>query len=154
MKADEPATPEKYGKAAEKFAKSKGWTVVKNDWISGKETMISEATNSERMKNTIKERLQAGVVHFKYKKVDKPAKFNRRTGEITPAVPGEIREAWGTLNQDLIRHTIGDVERASARARIPSESVVVYFDIHASNRDGIEGDWRCFKLDNFQGFID
>ena len=148
-----PTSDDQFAKAADKFAAERGWTVVKNEFAKADSkffTDLFEAEGTNMSAKEIREKLASGILHFKYKKVDKPAKVNKRTGEVTPAVPGETVERFGTLNKEIIGRTIGQVETAQTKKHIPNESVICYFDIHAVNsKTGVEGDWRCFKLDHF-----
>jgi len=148
-----------FAEAAKKFAASRGWTLVRNQYDKKDAKFFSSLLEAEgessMTADQIRERLRQGVMHFKYKKVDKPAKVNKRTGEVTPAVPGEVVERFGTLNHEFIQHSLGDVVKAQQERRIPCDSVIAYFDIHAENKQaGVAGDWRCFRIDHFQGFID
>jgi len=144
-----------FGKQAAELAASKGWTVVENDFAEGKFLQMREAEMTSDEVAEFKQRLYAGYVHFKYRKVGKPAKINARTGVVTPEVIGEIREAWGTLNPAIIEHTIEQVEAAEKKQHIPNDTVIVYFDRDAVDyRTGQQGAYRCFKKTLFEGYID
>ena len=151
---------EKYGQMIKDKIEAGGeWQVINNVYVPGKEggKSLKEAERGAGMTaDQIRERLREGVHTIKYRKVGKPAKLNRRTGEMTPATPGEEVERFATLDQRLIRATLGDMARHEARNGIPSPTVVTYFDIYAENKrvPNVTGDFRCFRLENFLGFQD
>ena len=94
-------------------------------------------------------------VHFKYRKVGKPAKINAQTGVVAPEVIGEIREAWGMLNPAIAEHTIEQVEAAEKKRHIPNDTAIVYFDRDAVYyRTGQQGAYRCFEKTLFEGRLD
>ncbi len=64
---------------------------------------------------TLVRKMRAGVVRFYFRKVD-----------------GTLREAWGTLNSDLVPPVDGDDRRAK------NDTVQVFYDTEKQ-------EWRCFK---------
>ena len=78
---------------------------------------MSEALKQAWLNIKLKAKMMLGVVKFYYEKIN-----------------GEIREAYGTLNNRLVPHTLGTGRRAN-------ETVQTYYDTE-------KGEWRCFKVAN------
>ena len=79
---------------------------------------MSEALKRAWMNFKLKARMRAGIVKFYFQKVD-----------------GSIREAWGTLRDDIMPPVSGDDRRAK------NPTVQVYFDTDRQ-------DFRCYKVAN------
>nr|DAG07946.1 MAG TPA: hypothetical protein [Caudoviricetes sp.] len=88
------------------------WTFVKRNGFSMSEAMKCAWTNM-KLKSAMKQK----IVKFYFKKVD-----------------GSIREAYGTLKENLIPATSGD-------NRKKNDTVQVYFDTERQ-------EYRCFKKAN------
>ena len=92
----------------------------------------AEVTQSQALKyawwfEDFRNKLHSGIFRFSYFKKD-----------------GSIREAYGTLNPDLI-----PTEHLPKEQEIKNQNfeILNYFDL---NRN----DWRSFRLDNFIGFVE
>lgn len=88
------------------------WQFVKKNGYD-----LSEAMKKAWMNFKLVARMAKGIVKFYFQKVN-----------------GEIREAFGTLAQNLIPATAGCDRRSNP-------TVQTYFDTE-------KGDWRCFKIAN------
>ena len=91
------------------------WSFVKKYGLSMSEALIKAWRNIK-----LKARLVKGIVEFRYQKMD-----------------GTIRQAWGTLADNLVPATVGSDRRRS-------EDCQTYFDQE-------KGEWRCFKKVNLIG---
>ena len=88
------------------------WQFVKKNGYT-----LSEALKTAWLNFKLKARMAKGIVKFYFQKVS-----------------GELREAYGTLAQNLIPETAGCDRRSNP-------TIQTYYD---SER----GDWRCFKVAN------
>lgn len=86
-----------------------------------------EAAVKSLQLETLKERMKHSVAHFCYQKV------NKENGQIV------VREAWGTLNESLMRDKITFPFTSSPK-------VQVYFDIE-------RGEFRSFRKSNFLSLL-
>ena len=96
----------------------------------------AEVTQSQALKyawwfEDFRNKLHSGIFRFSYFKKD-----------------GSIREAYGTLNPDLIP---GASSRQTGGAASAEEGInydtFAYYDLSAAG-------WRSFRLDNFIGFVE
>lgn len=134
---------DRFGVKINELAGSNGYEIYYSDYSSEKNESLDESEDDIR---NLKQAMLQGVVHFRYRKAGKPEKVNKRTGAVTPAVPGEERDAHGTLQEEIIRHTVEQVEKAAENRRVPNDAVMVYFDTD-------KNDWRCFRKENFLGIV-
>lgn len=88
------------------------WTFVKSNGIGMGDAMRT-AWRNVKLRSAMKD----GIVNFVFRKVD-----------------GTVREAYGTLKEDLIPET-GESDRKR------NDTVQVYFDTE-------KNEWRCFKKAN------
>ena len=80
--------------------------------------------NMESIQNALRE----GIVHFFYEKTN-----------------GERREAFGTLNADIIADRYAPAgKKPASYHRHHSDDAVAYFDLES----GQYGEWRSFKMSN------
>ena len=91
---------------------SLAWQMVKKNGLTLSEALKKAWANAKLVKV-----MQSKICKFYFQKVD-----------------GSIREAYGTLKEDLIPSTKGDDRKRN-------DTVQVYFDTE-------RGDWRCFKRVN------
>lgn len=88
------------------------WQLVRKNGFT-----MSEALKTAWANIKLKAKMHAGIVKFYFQKVD-----------------GTLREAYGTLKEDLLPETKGT-------GRKPSDTVQVYFDTEKE-------EYRCFKKAN------
>lgn len=89
--------------------------------------------------DSFREALKKGVVRFWYTKTN-----------------GEEREAFGTLDTDIIENYFVKPEPATGRKRSSSynfnrdsEEYVQYYDVYAKDKKtGVTGGWRSFRIDS------
>lgn len=97
------------------------WQFVKQNGMS-----MSDALKCAWRNAKLHYAMQNGIVRFVYRKVD----------GVT------LREAYGTLKQDLIPPTNGGQRTTNPRTH------QTYYDTSVEGKNGENGDWRCFKRCN------
>lgn len=87
--------------------------------------------------DSMREALRKGVVHFFFEKAD-----------------GSRREAYGTLNEDVINDNYIPEPSKTGRSRSSynynrdDDSVVQYYDLYAGSAE--RGGWRSFNIDRLE----
>lgn len=103
---------------------------VTND-ISG--TLTQTMDKPAELNAKIVSQMHAGVAHFFYKKKD-----------------GTTREAFGTLNKELLETLLGSQNDSAQTEPVPNSEQVYqnYFDLTAKNKKGGVGEFRRYDLAN------
>jgi len=94
-------------------------------------TTTGSTTKELHLKNV--DQLYTDISHFSYKKKD-----------------GTLREAFGTLNKDIIGRFLGEMTKESTeRTETPAEALFInYFDLTAKDKKGNIGDFRRYDIEN------
>lgn len=102
-------------KSTLKAIMTQAWVLVKRFGFT-----LAEAMRQAWAISKLRKAMRKGVVKFAYTKVD-----------------GSIRQAWGTLAENLVAQTKGANRKAN-------DTLVTYFDTEKQ-------EYRCFKIANFVG---